>query len=84
MAAYRVIRATVQESPRQGAQKVFQCPAVDGPDRPSLAPSARAARHMERSVSTYAYWCKKGHFQRLCQGVQQSDMDESDSGFNVL
>ena len=24
----------------------------------------------------YAYWCKKGHFERLFQGVQQPDMEE--------
>ena len=24
----------------------------------------------------YAYWCKKGYFERLCQGVQQPDMEE--------
>ena len=24
----------------------------------------------------YAYWCKKGHFKRLFQGVQQPDMEE--------
>ncbi len=24
----------------------------------------------------YAYWCEKGHFERLFQGVQQPDMEE--------
>ena len=24
----------------------------------------------------YAYWCGKGHFERLFQGVQQRDLDE--------
>ena len=24
----------------------------------------------------YAYWCKKGHFERLFQGVQQPDVEE--------
>ena len=24
----------------------------------------------------YAYWCKKGHFERLFQGAQQPDMEE--------
>ena len=77
MPAYRAVNAALQGAPRRGAEDIFQCPAVDGPHGRRLARPTRATGQVERVVyQRYAYWCDKGHFERLLQGVQQPDTDE--------
>ena len=77
MTAHRAVHAALQRPPRRGAQSVFQSPVEDRPHGLALAQLARAAGLIGAwSTSAMRISAKKGHLERLFQGVQVPDIQK--------